>query len=103
MHEEYASIVESGAVSSLQARSPNDTTLLISWEPPATTNGAILNYSIGIYLINGSIVRQEITLDTMLVETNLGENNIKSSSKAGHNILALLCHYTILLAFELRP
>jgi hypothetical protein len=72
----YTSVVESGTVSSLQPRSPNDTTLLISWEPPAITNGAILNYSISINLIDGSVVRQEIMVDTMLVETNLGENNV---------------------------
>jgi hypothetical protein len=62
-------------VKGLQARSPNITTLLISWEPPTTTNGVIFNYSISISLINGSVVRQEITLDTTLIETDLGENN----------------------------
>jgi hypothetical protein len=74
-------------VSSLQARSPNGTTLLISWEPPTTPNGAILNYSISINLLDGSVVRQETILDTLLIETDLGEKN---NSEMKHENLQVL-------------
>ena len=44
----------------VQAQSTNDTTLVISWEPPVSPNGNITSYSINIFnLKDGSAVRQE--------------------------------------------
>jgi hypothetical protein len=75
-------------VSGLQARSPNDNTLLISWEPPTSPNGVILNYSISINHLDGSVVRQEITLDTNLSETRIGEQfDLRTSGKNLNRLL----------------
>ena len=65
----------SSAVTNLQAESTDGTTLVISWEPPATPNGNIISYSVSIInLKDGSAVRQENTPTETLVlkETNLG-------------------------------
>ena len=63
-------------MTNLQAESANNTTLVISWGPPATPNGSILNYFVSIInLKNGSAVRQgniPVEIDN-LTETNLGK------------------------------
>ena len=60
----------------LQSESANNTTLVISWEPPAIPNGNITNYSVSIInLKDGSAVRQDnvpVEIDN-LTETNLGK------------------------------
>ena len=66
----------SSAVANLVADSMgNDDTLVISWGPPVTPNGAITSYSISIInLKDGSAVRQEnVSIETLSVtETGLG-------------------------------
>ena len=60
----------------VQVQSTDDTTLVISWEPPATPNGNITSYSVSIInLKDGSAVRQgSILLEiNNLTETNLGK------------------------------
>ena len=65
-------------VTGLQSRSANDTTLSISWEPPANPNGVILSYNVSIInLSDGSTVRQETTLSTDILQANLGMTNLK--------------------------
>ena len=64
---------ESSEVTGLQANTTSDTTLVISWEPPANPKGIILNYSISIVnLKDGSTVREENISDTFIMEANLG-------------------------------
>ena len=68
--------IEASQVMNLQVKSANNTTLVISWEPPATPNGNILSYSVSIVnLKDGSAVRQgNVLLDiNNLTETNLGK------------------------------
>ena len=70
------SFIEASEVMNLQVESANNTTLVISWEPPATPNGNILSYSVSIInLKDGSAVRQEnVSVETdNLTETNLGK------------------------------
>ena len=63
----------SSEVTELQAESIDDTTLVISWEPPATPNGNITSYSVSmINLRDGSAVRQENTVSTTITQTDLG-------------------------------
>ena len=63
----------SSAITNLQAESTDDTTLVISWEPPATPNGNILSYSVSIInLKDGSAVRQENTISTTITLTDFG-------------------------------
>ena len=53
-----ANIVDSGPVNELQASSPNNSTLVITWRSPSSPNGDILSYSIVITnLVSGAIVR----------------------------------------------
>ena len=60
-------------VQNLRKNSPNDTTLIISWEPPANPNGDILSYSVSIInLSDGSTVRDEETTSTSITQTDLG-------------------------------
>jgi hypothetical protein len=64
---------ESSEVVNLQSESTNDTTLVISWEPPASPNGYILNYSVIIInLADGSTVRQGNTANTNITLGKLG-------------------------------
>ena len=66
----------SSAVTSLLADSTDDTTLVISWEPPATPNGNITSYSVSIInLKDGSAVRREfISVELAnLMAGNLGK------------------------------
>ena len=66
----------SSEVTNFQVQSTNDTTLVISWEPPATPNGNITSYSVSIInLKDGSAVRQGNALLEInnLTETNLGK------------------------------
>ena len=75
-HNHHLSILEASEVTNLQAESANDTTLAISWEPPATPNGNITSYSVSIInLKDGSGVRQEnIPVEiNNLTETDLGK------------------------------
>ena len=66
--------IEPSEVNSVRAVSQNDTTLLISWDPPTNPNGVIHNYTITITnLKDGSTERQKNTPSTTLLETNLGE------------------------------
>ena len=66
----------SSIVTGLESRSEDNDTLIISWEPPDSPNGRLLNYSVSIInLKDGSTVRREITLDTDITETDLGMYN----------------------------
>ena len=72
----FSPSLEASEVMNLQVASTNNTTLVISWEPPATPNGNILSYSVSIVnLKDGSAVRQENVLLEInnLTETNLGK------------------------------
>ena len=61
----------SSGVTGLERRTVNDTTLVISWEPPA--NGRILSYSVSIInLSDGSILRQENTVSISVIQADLG-------------------------------
>ena len=63
----------SSGVTSLERRTVNDTTLIVSWEPPANPNGHILSYSVSIInLSDGSILRQENTVSITVVQADLG-------------------------------
>ena len=66
-------VAVSSAVTNLLVESTDDTTLVISWEPPATPNGNILSYSVSIVnLKDDSAVRQENTISTSITQTGLG-------------------------------
>ena len=63
----------SSAVTNLTADSMGNDTLVISWGPPVTPNGAMTSYSISIInLKDGSAVRQENTLIETLSVTQTG-------------------------------
>ena len=63
----------SSGVTGLERRTVNDTTLVISWEPPASPNGHILSYSVSIInLGDGSILRQENTVSISVIQADLG-------------------------------
>ena len=58
----------------LQASSPNETTLVTSWGPPADSNGDILSYSVSITNIgDNSIVVQEMVNTQRFLKTDLGK------------------------------
>jgi hypothetical protein len=59
-----------GAVKTLQTSNPDDNTLIFTWDAPDNPTGAFLNYSISIInLSDGSIVRQENTVNTSIEES----------------------------------
>ena len=63
----------SSEVRDIRSSSPNDTTLLISWDIPAIPNGMIMNYSINISnLANGELVTQDNTVGTSFTQSDLG-------------------------------
>ena len=63
----------SSEVTNLQAESTDDTTLIISWEPPATPNGNILSYSVSVTNFkDGSVVRKENTTSSTITQIGLG-------------------------------
>jgi hypothetical protein len=68
--------IESSVVTGINVNSTNDTTLVISWKPPAYPNGDIHSYSINITNIgDGSTVRsdsKDSNIDS-ITETGLGE------------------------------
>ena len=66
----------SSVITGLQQNSPNGTTLVLSWDPPANPNGNIQSYSVIITnLKDGSAVRQEmVTMNvTSILVANLGK------------------------------
>ena len=64
-----------GVVTDLQASSPNETTLVISWRPPADPNGDILSFSVSIINIgDNSIVVQEMVNVQRYLKADLGKN-----------------------------
>ena len=70
----YFGYAVSSAVTHLLVESTDDTTLVISWEPPATPNGNNLSYSVSIVnLKDGSTVRQGKSGETILTLTSLGK------------------------------
>ena len=70
---DFTCFTGSSGVTSLERRTVNDTTLIISWEPPANPNGRFLSYSISIINLNdGSILRQENTVSISVVQADLG-------------------------------
>ena len=69
----YISFSVPSAVTNLLVEFTDDTTLVISWGPPATPNGNILSYSVSIInLKDGNAVRQENTISTTVTLTGLG-------------------------------
>ena len=61
-----------------QVQSTDDTTLVISWEPPATPNGNITSYSVNITnLRDGSTVEHDIET-VNITQTNLGKWKINT-------------------------
>ena len=63
-------IAESQRIINLEAYSPNDTTLTISWEEPDET---VLSYSVSIInLSNDAVERQESVSTTNITQTSLG-------------------------------
>ena len=82
----------SSEVTTLQAESTSDTTLVISWEPPATPNGNILSYSVSIVnLKDGSAVRQENIETTTITQSELGKLIIINTYK--RTVLCMITNY----------
>ena len=62
----------------VQAQSTDDTTLVISWEPPVSPNGNITSYSVNITnLRDGSTVRHDIEA-AIITLTSLGKWKINT-------------------------
>ena len=60
-------------VTDIQVNSPNETTLVISWEPPANPNGNINGYTVRIInMRESSIVTQDMVSMQRFSETGLG-------------------------------
>ena len=54
--------------------SPDDSTLVLSWLPPATPGDVISNYTVRIILYSsGTTISQESTMTTSHTATNLSE------------------------------
>ena len=65
-------------VTDLQANSPNETTLVISWRPPADPNHDILGFSVSIINIgDNSIVVEEMISVQRYLKTDLGKSQEK--------------------------
>ena len=84
----------SSAVTNLLAESTDDTSLIISWEPPATSNGNITSYSVSIInLKDGSAVKQEfISVElTNVMAGNLGKYILLliAAISIGYNIIII--------------
>ena len=63
----------SSEVTEIQVSSTNDTTLLLSWEPPANPNGIILSYTVSVVnLADFGVVRHDSTVSTTFSQTDLG-------------------------------
>ena len=83
--------LESSEVTALEANSSSGT-LFITWRPPANPNGRILNYSVSIInLSDGSILRQEKTLNTSVNQRDLG-----------NHVVAILILFMIFLSQSLE-
>ena len=65
----------SGPVSDLQANSPDDFTLVISWRPPTTPNGNIISYTVTIENLRDGTTLRDI-VDPSAVTTTLTENGL---------------------------
>ena len=65
--------VESSEVAHLQSYSPDDATLVITWEPPAVPDVTVLNYTVSITnLRDGDTVRQQHISITNTTQSGLG-------------------------------
>ena len=63
----------SSEVTGLERKTFNDSTLVVSWEPPANLSGYILQYSVSIInLSDGSILSQKNTISVSVVQADLG-------------------------------
>ena len=65
----------SGPVTDLQTNSPDDFTLVISWRPPTTPNGNIINYTVIINNLRDGTTLRDI-VDPSAVTTSLTENDL---------------------------
>ena len=66
-----------GRIGDVQKSSPSNTTLVLSWEPPASPNGVILNYLVRIInLSDGRIVSEDSLVSTMATLAGLGKQQI---------------------------
>ena len=69
----FVSTARPGGIGDVQKSSASNTTLVLSWEPPASPNGVILNYLVRIInLGNGRIVSEESSVGTMATLGGLG-------------------------------
>ena len=67
-------ITESSVVRSVRASIENGT-LHLTWQPPASPEGTILNYTVQIIPLNEEETRSEVTTTTMFSATNLSKFN----------------------------
>ena len=67
-----------GGIGDVQRSSSSNTTLILSWEPPASPNGVILNYLVRIInLSDGRIVSEDSLVGTMATLAGLGKQQIQ--------------------------
>ena len=70
----YYAFTESSEVRNLQANSSDNSSLFISWDSPAASNGVILSYSILIIDVSdgNTVLEENTTADTnMIFQSNL--------------------------------
>ena len=71
-------IAVASIVTDIQVNSPNETTLVISWEPPANPNGNVNGYAVSIVNMGeNSIVTQGTVSMQRFSETGLGNADRK--------------------------
>ena len=60
-------------ITELQLRTPNETTFVITWQPPANPNGDVIHYFVSITnLKDDSEVEEDNTVSTSFTQSNLG-------------------------------
>ena len=67
--------VVSGAVIDLKTKSPDNSTLVISWRPPTTPNGNLISYTVRIENLRDETTLRDIA-DVNAVTTSLAEYKI---------------------------
>ena len=71
----FVSTARPGGIGDVQTSSPSNTTLVLSWEPPASPNGVILNYLVRIIdLSDGRTVSEDSSVGTMATLAGLGKH-----------------------------
>ena len=66
--------IGSSMVRDVILETPDNTTLVLNWQPPVPTNGDILNYIVRITLNGGDdIFAEERVIDTTFTATNLSK------------------------------